>query len=156
MLGFIEKCFFTGLVFFLLMVIEMTLCLFRLVSKQVNAVVVVAISIIHAQNCVPDVVKNLNVKVFNIVSGTNETRRIERNEMCKSECRFNSSVCDDKQRWNDDKYRCECKELIDKGVCDKRFIWNPRNCECGSYRSRDFSDYKNCKCKKRLVNKLTE
>ena len=96
MLGFIEKCFFTGLVFFLLMVIEMTLCLFRLVSKQVNAVVVVAISIIHAQNCVPDVVKNLNVKVFNIVSGTNETRRIERNEMCKSECRFNSSVCDDK------------------------------------------------------------
>ena len=27
--------------------------------------------------CVPDVVKNLNVKVFNLVSGTNETRCIE-------------------------------------------------------------------------------
>ena len=27
--------------------------------------------------CVPDVVKNLNVKVFNLVSGTNEIRRIE-------------------------------------------------------------------------------
>ena len=22
---------------------------------------------------------------------------------------------------------CECKELIDKGVCDKGFIWNPSN-----------------------------
>ena len=26
---------------------------------------------------------------------------------------------------------CECKELIDKGACDKWFIWNPSNCECG-------------------------
>ena len=38
--------------------------------------------IIHAQNpcaklCVPDVVKNLNFKLFNLVSGTNETSRIE-------------------------------------------------------------------------------
>ena len=29
-----------------------------------------------------------------------------------------------KQRWNNDKCRCECKELIDKGICDKGFIWN--------------------------------
>ena len=35
-----------------------------------------------------------------------------------------------KQRWNDDKGRCECKELIDKDVCDKKFIWKPINCEC--------------------------
>ena len=109
-----------------------------------------------AKLCVSDVVKNLNVKVFNLVSQTNETRRLKWHEMCKCKCRFNSSVFNNKQRWNDDKYRCECKELIDKGVCDKGFIWNPRNCECGSYRSCDFSDYKNCKCKNKLVNKLTE
>ena len=24
----------------------------------------------------------------------------------------------------------ECKELIDKGICDKGFIWNSSNCEC--------------------------
>ena len=55
--------------------------------------------------------------------------------------------------------RCECKELIDKGVCDKGFIRNPSNCECECYKSCDFSeylDYKNCKCKKRLADKLTE
>ena len=46
------------------------------------------------------------------------------------ECRLNSSVSNNKKRWNDDKCRCECKHLIDKGVCDKRFIWNPSNCEC--------------------------
>ena len=62
---------------------------------------------------------NLNVKVFNLVSGTNETRRIEWYETCKRKCRFNSNVCNKKQCWNDDKYRCECKELIYKGVCEK-------------------------------------
>ena len=37
-------------------------------------------------------------------------------------------VCNNKQRWNKDKCKCECKELIDKGVCHKGFIWNPSNC----------------------------
>ena len=32
--------------------------------------------------CVPDVVKNLNVKLFNLVSGINETRRIEWHKTC--------------------------------------------------------------------------
>ena len=48
--------------------------------------------------CVPDVVKNLNVKLFNLVSEINETRRIECHEACKCKCRFNSSVCNIKQR----------------------------------------------------------
>ena len=40
----------------------------------------------HAKLCVPDVVKNLNVKVFHLVSGTNETKRIKWHETCK--CKF--------------------------------------------------------------------
>ena len=73
-----------------------------------------------AKLCVRDVVKYLNIKVFNLVSGTNEIRCID--EMCKCKCRFNSSVCNNDQRWNDDKCKCECKVLIDKGICHKRFI----------------------------------
>ena len=34
-----------------------------------------------------------------------------------------------KQRWNNDKCRFKCKELIDKRICDKGFIWNPGNCK---------------------------
>ena len=86
----------------------------------------------HAKLCVSDVVKTLNVKVFNLMSRTNETRHIKWQEALKSKCRLNGSVCNNKQRWNNDKCRCECKELIDKGVCDKGFIWNPNNCECES------------------------
>ena len=84
----------------------------------------------YAKICVPDVMKNLNVKVFNLMSKSNETRHIEWHETCNCKCRIDASVCNNKQGWNDDKFRCGCKELIDKGVCDKRFIWNPSKCEC--------------------------
>ena len=48
--------------------------------------------------------------------GINETRRIEWHGTCKCKCRFEHSVCNNKERWNDDECTCECKELIDKGV----------------------------------------
>ena len=41
-----------------------------------------------AKICVPDVVKNLNFKVFNLMPRTNETRYIEWHETCKCECKF--------------------------------------------------------------------
>ena len=79
----------------------------------------------YAKMCVPDVVRNLNLKVFNLMSRTNETRHIKWLESCKCKCRLDASVCNNKQRWNDDKWRCERKELIDKGVYDEGFIRNP-------------------------------
>ena len=113
----------------------------------------------YAKICVPDSVKDLNVKKFNLMSRTNETRHIKWYETCKRKCRLDASVCNNKQRWNDDKYRCKCKELIDKGVCDKGYAWNPSNCECECNKScdvGDYLDYENCKCRKRLVDKLVE
>ena len=47
--------------------------------------------------CVTDVVKNLNVKVFNLMSRTNETRFIEWHETCKCELKFGENVCNNKQ-----------------------------------------------------------
>ena len=79
---------------------------------------------------------------------TNETRHIKWYETCKCKCRLDASVCNNKQRWNDDKCRCKCKELIDKGVCDRGYIWNPSNCECECVKSCDigeYLDYENCR-----------
>ena len=53
------------------------------------------------------------------MSRTNETRHIKWHETSKCICRLDKIICNSKQRWNGDKCRCECKELIDKGVCDK-------------------------------------
>ena len=69
------------------------------------------------------------------------------------------SVCNNKQRQNNDKCRCECKELINKGISDKEFVWNPSNCECECDKlchAGEYLDHKNCKCRKRLIGKLVE
>ena len=77
----------------------------------------------YAKLCVADVVKNINVKVFNLMSWSNQTKHIECHETCKCKCRLNASVCNNKQRLNEDKCRCECREeLSDKKRCDKGFI----------------------------------
>ena len=81
----------------------------------------------YAKMYVPDVVKNLNVKVFNLMSRTNETRHIAWHETCKCRSRLDVDVFNNKQRWNDDKCRCKCKEFIEKGECDKGSICNPSN-----------------------------
>ena len=81
----------------------------------------------YAKICVPDIIKNLNVKVFNLMLRTNETRFIEWHETCKCGYKLGENYCNNKQRWNKNKCRWECKKLIDKGVYDKGFIWNPSN-----------------------------
>ena len=91
------------------------------------------------------------------MSRTNETRHIEWHERCECKCRLDVSVFNNKHCWNDDKCRCECKELIDKVVCNKGFIWNPSDCECDkSCYIDEYLDYENCKCRKKLVDKLVK
>ena len=66
---------------------------------------------LYAKLRAPDVVKNINIKVFNIMS----LRHTEWDETCKCKCRLDASV------WYNEKCRCECKELIDKEMCDTGF-----------------------------------
>ena len=44
-------------------------------------------------------------------------------------------------------------------MCDKGYIWNPSNCECECNKSchiGEYLDYSNCKCRKKLYDKLIE
>ena len=75
----------------------------------------------YAKLRVPDIIKNINVKVFNLMSRISETRQII----------WHETVCNSRQILNEDKCRCEFKEdLVNKMVCDKGYIWNPSNCAC--------------------------
>ena len=55
----------------------------------------------YAELCVPDVVKNMNIKVSSQISRTNETRYVSCHKTCKCKC------------------RCECKELTNKRIRDE-------------------------------------
>ena len=50
----------------------------------------------YARICVSDVMKDLNVKVFNL--RITETRHIKCHETCKCKCRLDGIVCNNKQR----------------------------------------------------------
>ena len=113
----------------------------------------------YARICVPDTVKDLNVKVFNLMTLSNETRHIKCYESCKCVCRLDKIICNSKQRWNEDKCRCECKELIEKDVCDKEFIFNRSNCGCECDKPcsiGEYLDYSNYRCRKKLIDPLVE
>ena len=48
-------------------------------------------------------------------------------ESCKCICRLDPIVCNNKQRWNKNKCRCEC--LINK-KCTDDVVWSINSCEC--------------------------
>ena len=113
----------------------------------------------YARVCLSDVIKNLNVKVFNLMSRTNETKSIKLHETCKCICRLNKIICNNKQKWNKDQCRCEYKELIDKRVGDKGYIFNPSNCKCEcdkSCNTSQYLDYLDCKYKKEIIDLIVE
>ena len=94
-----------------------------------------------AKLCVPDITKNTNIKVFNMLARINETRIIKWHETCKCVCRFTNAVCNEIQEWNENKCKCACKEdLIDKLVCDKGYIWNPSTCTCDCNKYCEFDN----------------
>ena len=113
-----------------------------------------------AKLCVPDVVKDLNVKVFNMFARINETRKVVWHETCKCVCRLTGAICNYKQEWNENKCTCECKEdLVSKLVCDKGYMWNPStcSCECDKYcEVGQYLDYRGCVCRKKLIDDLIE
>ena len=98
----------------MLILVVLTLYFIDSALKQIKAVAIVIILMIHTQKYVLDVAKDLNIKVFSLMSRANETKNIKWHETCKCECRLDAIVSNNKQRCNKNKCRCECKELIQK------------------------------------------
>ena len=115
---------------------------------------------INVKLCVPNIVKDINIKVFNLLVRINESRKIVWHETCKCVCQFTSATCNDRQEWDENKCRCECKEdLVSKLACKKGYMWNPSkcSCECDRYcETGQYLDYNNCACRKKVTADLIE
>ena len=108
--------------------------------------------------CVPKLIKNVNIKVYNFLMMLNETRNVLWHESCKCVCKLNSSVCNNKQIWNGDTCRCDCNEDF-AGIinCAKGYTWNPSTseCQCDTWcKPGQYLYHKNCVCKNKLVGRL--
>ena len=107
----------------------------------------------YARICVPDNVKNLNVKVFNLISLTDEARHIKWHESCRCICRLDRTIFvtvkKDGMKINVD---ANVKNYLIKVYA--RFTLNPSSCKCECDKSCNIGEYldnKNCKCRKKLV-----
>ena len=111
-----------------------------------------------ARLCVPNIIKNVNIKVYNFLIRLNETRNVLWHESCKCVCLLNSSVCNSKQIWNSDTCGCDCNEDF-AGIinCTKGCMWNPSTCacECDMWcKPGQYLDHKNCICKNKSVGRV--
>ena len=109
---------------------------------------------------VPNVIKRVNMQVYNFLMRLNETRNVLWQKSCKCVCKLNSSVCNNKQIWNSDTCRCDCNEDF-AGIinCTKWYTWNPSTCECQCdtwCKPGQYLDYNNCICKNKLFGRLIQ
>ena len=108
--------------------------------------------------CVPNIIKNVNIKVYNFLMKLNETRNVLWHESCKCVCLLNSSVCNSKQIWDSDTCRCDCNDDFTGIInCTKGYMWNPSSCECQCdmwCKSGQYLDHKNCVCKNKLIGRV--
>ena len=77
--------------------------------------------------CVPNIIKNITLKIFDLISWKNKPKQIKWHEICRCVCILDPIACNNKQKWNKDKCRCEC--LVNK-KCDNKFVWKPYKCKC--------------------------
>ena len=57
-----------------------------------------------------------------------KAKQIKWHGSSKCVCRLDPIICNNKQKWNENKCRCEC--LTNKKSNDSRFDWNPNSCKC--------------------------
>ena len=67
-------------------------------------------------------IENIGLKVFNLLSQNKETTNIEKHKSCGCKCKLNKDSCNNKQIWNKDTCKCECKKINTKEPCDSGFI----------------------------------
>ena len=112
-----------------------------------------------AKTCVPKIIKNVNMKVYNFLMRL-KTRNVLWHESCKCVCKLNSSVCNNKQIWNDDTCRCDSnKDFAGIISCAKGYMWNPSTCQyqCDTWcKQGQYLDHKNCVCKNKLIGRVIE
>ena len=69
--------------------------------------------------CILNKTEDLNLSVFNMITGINESQILTKAISCKRKRRFDGRKCNSDQ--------CECKN---RHICEKDYIWNLSTCRC--------------------------
>ena len=58
----------------------------------------------------PNKAEDLNLSIFNLITGINELRTLTKYFSCKCKCKFDGRKCKLNQWWNNNKCWCECNK----------------------------------------------
>ena len=96
------------------------------------------LNVLSNKVCVPNKIADLNLSVFKMITGENESKILTKDISCKCKYKFNGRKCNSDEKWNNDKCQCKCKKHC---ICEKVYIWNLATCSC-----------KNCKYFARIID----
>ena len=66
-------------------------------------------NVLSPKICVPKKTKDINVKVFDIITNKNKAKNMANQILCDCKCKFNRATCNSNQKWNNKIFQCECK-----------------------------------------------
>ena len=80
--------------------------------------------------CVTNKPEDLNLNVFNMIAGINESKILTKHVSCEWKCNFDGRKCNSNQKWNNNKYWCQGKNPKEHLVCKKDHFLNLATYSC--------------------------
>ena len=62
--------------------------------------------------CIPNKTDDLNLNVFNMITGIYESKTSAKHISCECKCKIDKTKCNSNQWWNNDKCRYHCKKFM--------------------------------------------
>ena len=89
-------------------------------------------NVLSQNTCVPKEAKDISFKVFDMITNRNEGKAKTEHISCDCKYKFNSTVCNASQKWNNKTCQYECKNCR---TCKKDYSCNPNTyiCENSNY-----------------------
>ena len=63
---------------------------------------------------IPNKTKDVNVSVFKMITRINGSKTLAKHLSSEHICKFDTRNCNSNQKWNNDKFACECKHHVCK------------------------------------------
>ena len=78
--------------------------------------------------CVPNKTEGLNLSVFNMITGKDESLSLTKYIPRKCEGKLDGGKCNSNQKRNNNKCLCKCTNSKQHHVCEINYIWNLASC----------------------------
>ena len=70
-----------------------------------------SLNVLSNKVCIPNEIEDLNLSVFNLITGINKWKILRKQISCEYKCKLDGRMCNSNEKRNNHKCWCECKSL---------------------------------------------